>query len=192
LGHSVKVGDVIVFGNKNWSNSWRVLAVEDTRVLLITERVVDTMVFNGLPRGDSQRPLDVHAFYADKSVDSKPVRTDNLWDKSDMKKFLNNDYYINEFNDHDKALIHDYGFGKVFLLSSEEAKEYFYGVNDRAADFTGSSTTWWLRSSITYGYTEYVACVDSYGRVVDEFDDRVGINTASRVGVRPAVWLKIK
>ena len=35
INHDVEVGDTLVFGNDEWENTWLVLAVEDSKVLIV-------------------------------------------------------------------------------------------------------------------------------------------------------------
>ncbi|MCL2137459.1 MAG: toll/interleukin-1 receptor domain-containing protein [Coriobacteriia bacterium] len=72
---------------------------------------------------------------------------------------------------------------KVFLLSTDEAHEYFASDYDRIATFHGSVAWWWLR--LPGNDANYAATVDIDGYVGGDG------NVAGQLGVRPALWLSL-
>ena len=119
---------------------WRVLEVDRERgtALLITEREICERAYHG-------------------------KWEDITWEKCDLRAWLNGEYYENTFSDEEKAAIVEcelenkdnpkYGTkggnptkDKIFLLSIEEAEEFFKNSEDRATD-----SWWWLRSPGSYG-----------------------------------------
>jgi hypothetical protein len=154
LNDFLKVGDTFRFGTHNW----QVLVVEEDRALIITERVVTE-----------------RRFHTDDSAIT--------WANSDMRKWLNDDFY-NRFNEDDKSKI----IGEIFLLSVEEATQYFISNSARIANLSGHggrATWWWLRTpSSDIGST---AGVNVGGAIIE-----AGVvNTVTR-GVRPALWIELE
>jgi hypothetical protein len=110
----------------------------------------------------------------------------NNWTSSEIRHYLNNDFY-NTFNYDEKNRI-DNGNDKIFLLSVQEAQKYFSGDIDRIAlnidDYNMSFYhNWWLRTPWTDEHYVY--------RILR--DGRFSNCSAreSRIGVRPALWLKL-
>jgi len=146
---------------------WRALHIdkEKKRALIIAKVCVDRAPYDE-PYDDRDEPV--------------------TWETSSLRKWLNNDYYENILSPAIKERIveTDQRLGKVFLLSVEDAKQYFSDVTDRQATFQdGSAACWWLRSP---GYTSYAALVDDDGYV---YEDGFLVNYSR--GIRPALWLNI-
>jgi hypothetical protein len=118
---------------------------------------------------------------------------DNDWRASDIKKWLNEDFYNGAFSEseRDAILTAHYRHGgpndgsdktdssKIFLLSIDEAlnDDYFADDDDRAA-----STSWWLRSPGLYLYR--AALVYSHGYI---FDNGNVSDVYRSYAVRPAL-----
>ena len=138
------------------------------------------------------------------------------WKTSDIRSWLNNEFYKNAFTGMEQKRIQDvlvktennpsYGtYGgsttkdKVFLLSIDEAEELISNDEIRKAEATEyakktgvyvndktGGTLWWLRSP---GYDgEHAAGVDFRGWV---YTDGYGIDS-SYDGIRPAIWLSLE
>ena len=169
---------------------WRVLAVEEDRVLLFSEYALDMQDFN---------------FNRDRKI---------TWESSDIRTWLNGDFYNSAFTPEEKDRIIesvignsdrlvDNTFDRVFLLSYAEAGEYFPTDGDRqcratayarsrGADVFDSSarTRWWLRSGEEdpVGAEKWAAVVWAYGS--REFLSE--INTITNVAVRPAIRIRLQ
>ena len=166
---SAKVGDYIKFGNYPQTSNggvqpieWQVLSIENGKMLVISRYGLDAKRFDS---------------------------SSNVWKNSEIRKWLNGDFYNKAFTDQEKKSINlsnlsDVGTtDNVFLLSGDwngngEANEYFaddearkckateYAVENGAYvdDDTGCSW-WWLRSPFpNYGYSVYDV---SYGGDID-------------------------
>ena len=198
----VQAGDLITFGryeqDGNIDNGpeeikWRVLAVEDGKVLVISEYI-----------------LDVTYYYYNWSGNA-------IWRGSHLRSWLNFRFYNIAFSEEEQgmiALTHtvnednpDFNteggtdtVDKVFQLSIAEAEDYFkddvdrqvyatqYAINNGAYVWkdTGMSR-WWLRSP---GKSDkYAAYVSSDGSV-----DISGVSIGSKksVGVRPTMWINME
>ncbi|HJI69622.1 MAG TPA: DUF6273 domain-containing protein [Oscillospiraceae bacterium] len=201
---TAKVGDIVYFGTYEQDNDttngkedieWLVLAKEDNKILVISDKALDCQEYN-------------------------PSWSDVTWETCSLRKWLNNDFINDAFSDDEKAMIptvtvsadnnpeYDTDPGnatkdKVFLLSIVEAEKYFtsdearkcvpteYAISNGA--YTSDSYTkggkatcwWWLRSP---GVSQRnAASVGSDGSV-----DRIGLSVRSDDdSVRPALWISI-
>lgn len=91
------------------------------------------------------------------------------------------------FNDEEKALFCETEYGRIFILSRDEAREYFKSDRDRTAKFIKGNVSWWLRSSSSYENNMYNDYVSYTGKI----DGNSICYNSSNIGVRPAMWLRI-
>ena len=142
---SAKIGDYVKFGSYPQTSNgdiqpieWQVLSIENCKMLVISRYGLDVKRFDG---------------------------SSNEWKNSEIRNWLNGDFYNKAFTDQEKKSINlsnlsDVGTSdNVFLLSKEEAEKYFanddsrrckatdYAVKNGAwvASINGYSW-WWLRS----------------------------------------------
>ena len=174
FGKVPTVGDTITFGTYQQSTSggpaaitWRVLAIEGGKMLVISEYGLDCRQFN--------------------SSRSKG----NAWDSSDLKSWLNGTFKSAAFSSDELQMV-----GEVICLSVDEADQYFSGHKDRVCYptahakaqgvWTSSSGAcgWWLRSPGSDG-SECAAFVDDGGYV----DTCGSLVDGNNYAVRPALWL---
>ena len=183
-----KVGETTEFGNypqdKDGTEKpieWIVMKNEGNQVLLLSKYVLDVKPYN---------------------EEWEAV----TWQTSDIRQWLNNEFYTTAFNKTEKAKIqtslikNEYNDteDKVFLLSEKEAKTLFSNDDERIAKATGyaeksgvyvneeKSVLWWLRSpgddSDYAAEVNYVGWVSRHGSYVDGNND----------GVRPALHLNLQ
>ena len=181
---SVKVGDVIYFGrypDKNEAMPWRVLDIQEGKVLLLSEDI-----------------LEYRAFH-----DKWGIVT---WETASIRKYLNSDFMDNAFSDKERFIIsttrvvaHENPMcntdpgrdtrDKVFLLSAVEVEKYFPINLDRKCFHCMTSkknnaraSWWWLRSP---GFNEAnAASVWEDGTFAYSYVRDV------RGGIRPALWVE--
>ena len=209
---NLKAGDSIVLGkyeqdydksNGNEDIEWIVLAREDSKVLLLSKYILD---------GD-----DFHSSYS------------AFWKECALRNWLNGEFLSEAFSAKEQSLIslcnnsnetrYDDVVDSVFLLSCQEAEQYFPNEKDRQAFLTEhakhnasynkelNTGTWWLR---TYGensnYAAYIS-VDGYirekgaeitGGTLYREEEKVngslslsGEWRGTFLGIRPAVWISI-
>ncbi|MBQ5777394.1 MAG: hypothetical protein IIV97_01115 [Oscillospiraceae bacterium] len=201
-----EVGDVITFGTYEQDNDeangkepieWRVLAKDEEKVLLLTDKVIDSIPFNN----EMQEWI--------------------TWEDSSLRAWLGGEFVTAAFSEEEAARIletsnpndenRDYGIpatedtlDTVFLLSIRETTEYFktdensaaanedciaypteYAIAKDIEVRNGGAVMWWLREC-TSGVPA-AACDDlgkrfHNGRPMDY----------TRTGVRPAMWVKIE
>ena len=192
---SYRVGDRIPFGQyPQGANGevqplmWRVLAVEDGKALLITDKLIDYIRYN-------------------------KTYTGVTWETCTLRKWMNNDFINKAFSSSQQARIAtvtnqnlnnpEYGTkggnatqDRIFALSIDEAEKYFSSNSDRKAyttdyahkkgyDDSDRSEYWWLRSpgdnSHNAAYVFNDGHINQHG---------IGVNISS-VAVRPAFWLNL-
>ena len=188
-------GDTVFFGeyeqDKDISNgkediAWLVLAKENNKIFVISEKALDCQPYNIEP--------DVNV----------------TWETCTLRKWLNTDFINSAFSSDEKAKIPTvtvsadknpkYGTDpgnatqdQVFLLSITEANKYFDYDNirtcrltDYAAAETSTGWYWWLRSPGDYhglaAYVNFDGSVSNGGYIVSD----------SNTAVRPAMWISIK
>ncbi|MDR2533016.1 MAG: DUF6273 domain-containing protein [Oscillospiraceae bacterium] len=179
---SVSVGDVIQFG----ALEWRVLEIQDGMALIITEDVID------------RRP-----YHADGG--------DITWEHSSLRAYLNGEFY-NSFSSSEQGRIIETTIinsnnptrgtaggnnttDNIFLLSIDEANNYFTDNASRIAlNANGEASWWWLRSP--GDSCNYAAIVYGVGNVYEGGEGggvRVGGGNVyyNHGGVRPALWLNL-
>ncbi|MCI6923687.1 MAG: DUF6273 domain-containing protein [Oscillospiraceae bacterium] len=196
---NAKVGDIVYFGTYEQDNDtsngkedikWRVLAKENNRILVISDKALDCQPYNSSYR-------------------------DITWENCTLRKWLNNDFVNAAFTAEERAKIpmvtvsadknpkYDTDPGnatkdKVFLLSIVEAEKYFafdgarrcvptdYAVARGAYVNSDNGTCWWWLRSPGY-YQNYAADVLLGG---DVYEDGYGVNHGD-CAVRPAMWITI-
>ena len=200
---SVRVGDRMPFGQyPQGANGevqplvWRVLAVENGRALLITEKLIDCVKYH-------------------------TKRTDVTWETCTLRQWMNRDFIHKAFSSSEQTQIAtvtnqnpnnpvertkggNATQDKIFALSINEAEKYFRNDDDRMAAPTayaikngtwvsdsyslpnGEKTgLWWLRSPGVNG--DLAAFVD-----LDGYISQGGLDVSDgEVAVRPAFWLNL-
>lgn len=188
------VGDYVVFGVYEQDNDisngkedikWLVLAKEDDKVLVISEKALDYQSYNA-------------------------SRLEVTWKTSFLRKWLNAIFFESAFNAMERSKIQTSNVSadknpkcdtdpggiandKVFLLSALEAERYFRSERERKCVSTayasarcgfGSSTDWWLRSP---GDDQTCAAlINDDGSVF-----YLGFKVDNKNYVRPAMWLNL-
>lgn len=165
---------------------WRVLKKENDQLMIISRDIIRRKSF----------------FVSDDNTLS------STWENSDIRKWLNNDFYQRSFSGVEKAKIvpstitnnktkfmkeylgGDDTLDNVFLLSVEEAESLFNSSEDRK-----SFCNWWLRSSrsqdIDSAGDSIEACYAiSVGGFDGEIQTKFGENITTKIGVRPVMWIR--
>lgn len=202
---SVSVGDKVRFGTYEQDNDisngkedieWRVLAKENNRILVISDKALDCQLYN--------------------------VKYDVVtWKTCTLRKWLNDDFFSSAFTDAEKMCIPIVTVSadknpkystysgkttkdKIFLLSTKEAEKYFVDDEERKCIptdyaiaqgvYTSDNHTingvgtcyWWLRSP---GSIQSCATL-----VYDDgvFSERGYDVNRSCSAVRPAMWITVE
>ncbi len=199
-------GDVVTLGTYEQDNDeangkepleWRVLAKDEEKMLLITDKVIDCVPFND------------------------EMEDEVTWEDSSIRKWLDEEFITVAFSENEAARIletsnenaenRDYGISakenttdRVFLLSIKETTEYLsaeeyatvtdenciaypteYAIAKDIEVRNGGAVMWWLRE--TTSQQDGAAC-DDFGKRFHRGRDM----DYTRTGVRPAMWVKIE
>ena len=178
--YGAKIRDIVEFGNYQGNIRWKVLAAQDNRLLLITESAIEN------------RPYDISG-------------ADVTWETCFLREWLNETFLNKAFSKKEQAMIletkvtadknPEYSTNpgentqdRIFLLSIQEANQYFSSDRDRKCCVEGddSACWWWLRSP---GDDSDCAATVSPGGSIDNngyaFDD-------ADFAVRPALWINLE
>lgn len=193
---AANIGDKVTFGTYEQDNDtsngkedieWLVLAKEDDRILVISDKALDCQPYN-------------------------TAAISTTWENCSLRKWMNSTFLNDAFSVEDQAHIkitnisadenpnYNTNSGnattdKIFLLSINEVKEYFdsdrtrqcapteYTIANKVKGDTVCS--WWLRTS--GHFQDYTASVSRDGSV-DYSGTGVHLN---HTGVRPAMWIDI-
>ncbi len=192
-------GKIITFGHYEQDNNtdngseeieWQILAEEDGRALVISRYGLDAKPY------------------------SEDLR-DVTWETSTLRKWLNGEFFDSAFSPEEKERIPEATnrnpdnptsgtaggndtSDRIFLLSIDEAKQYFRTDGARQSRVTAyakakganvsnyyRNSYWWLRSP--GGISQSAAVVNIFGEVNT---DGFGVNNTDYV-VRPAFWLDL-
>lgn len=200
LMRKAAVGDKITFGTYEQDNvtsngaediEWLVLAKENNKILVISDKALDYQRYN-------------------KTYEKI------TWEQCSLRKWLNDSFFNAAFSEEEQALIQNTTVSadknpkystdpgnattdKVFLLSINEAEKYFSGEQARKCTTTAYVIAiaqseydnkyvswWWLRSP--GDKQENAARVDYAGSI-----DYSSLSVSGNVGcVRPALWISLE
>ena len=144
------------------------------------------------------------------ALDQKPyhdTKTEITWDKSTLRKWLNEEFYLAAFSRAHQSLISDTEvintvtgnsenypttagettIDKVFILSKDEITTYFPSESSRrwAALYSSSRSDAWLRGPGMYT-NQNAICIDDDGEI-----SSIGTSVNTFAFVRPAMWIEI-
>jgi hypothetical protein len=212
---ALKVGDIVTLGTYDMDNdpengkesiTWRVLAIENGKALIISEICVDAAKYNAQKGEVTWETSDIRAQLNDK--DESFYAT--AFDEGEKEYILSSTIKNSDNAYHDSEGGNDTE-DRVFLLSFDEAEQYFNSDEDRIAKASMAAIanggecfdsrtksqaaaspesndymaiSWWLRSPGENG--KNAANVLYFGQA-----NPVGSRTDLAVrGIRPAMWVK--
>ena len=189
---NAKIGGTAFFGSYEQNNDksdgaekieWIVLAKENGKALITSRYALNCKVFN-------------------------EENSDNIWETSFLREWLNSEFYQNAFSEDERTIIEPYSTDSepgdnVFVLSTEEAEKYLseeniskcsptpfakaFGARTRTKCRTENgelTCCYWLRSKGWHNdfaaMIYYDGSVYMRGECVDE-----------ELAVRPAIWVNI-
>lgn len=202
---SVSVGDKVRFGTYEQDNDisngkedieWRVLAKENNRILVISDKALDCQLYN-------------------------VINDDVTWKTCTLRKWLNDDFFNSAFTDAEKICIPTVTVtadknpkystysgkttkDKIFLLSTKEADEYFVDDEERKCIptdyaiaqgvYTSDNHTingvatcwWWLRSPGSIQACATLVYADG------AFSERGYDVNRGCSAVRPVMWINLE
>lgn len=116
----IEVGDILVFGSNEVNDTWQVLAVDGSRILLVNERTILDLPF-----------IDVYV--------KSQARYYSIYE------WLDEIYYAKVFNSREKALIAETDGNYAFLLTWEDVNTYLPTNTSRiTGDYGDYTNEWWL------------------------------------------------
>lgn len=141
-------------GNNTEPIEWIVLDKQENKALLLSKKIIDYEAY-----GDSVRNY----------IDGKR----NLWKNSDIREWLNNDFFYKAFRANEQLMVlntllvnnneksgilnEESTEDKVFLLSADEAKQYFAPLQTEYRVYNGDNDVECLYSDkLKAEYTNYV------------------------------------
>ena len=192
---NLTVGDSVFFGTYEQDNNlengtedieWEVVDIKDNSALIYSKKILDIANFHN------------------SMVDSDTF----CWGQSDLRNWMNLEFYGKAFNDTEKNCIRPMHIvdgstvtdDKVFLLSKIEMEEYRLSTGARPsryaynAGITISVDQWgeyWLRSweKGEWYINKQINTVDNDGKIVTKNMNESKNGYNERFGVRPAVWI---
>lgn len=176
---TLSVGETFYYGHYNDAPlEWTILDIQNNQIFAITTNAVDRKKYND-------------------------TRTDVTWSSCSLRTWLNNDFANEVFNSEEQSRIiattvnpgtnpnysTDAGNAtedKVFLLSIDEANQYFNSDESRMCEYDGESCWWWLRSpGDAQSHTTHIFRDGSVCYLGDSVDNDL-------LAVRPAFWINIE
>ena len=171
--------------NENALIEWLVLKNDGSKALLISKYALDCQQYNT----------------SDRNV---------TWETCTLRKWLNGTFISNAFSHEEQAMILSTTTesadtkDRVFLLSEDEAREYFSSDSTRQCQGTAycfaqggdqdsdGRCSWWLRSPGGYFSRDYVSIVDNYGCAGwQPYHDTCCLPFTDGIAVRPALWIDL-
>ena len=174
--------DYIEFGNYNGKSiEWIVLKADKGEALIISKYV-----------------LKSNQFY----IKDKKNFGENWWEISNVKEWLNNEFYNESFNSDEKNKIVEKGFmkkEKVTILDNKEIKNLFGmnnklvinnhtktillpGIQDDNIDLSDGYVPYWTKTV----KSDRISVVKSSG----ELNEDGYLPTHNKIGIRPAMYIK--
>ena len=212
---SAKVGDKVYFGNiiqdykkgKEEPISWIVCDIQDGHVLLVSEKVLYDYQYHNYHDKTTWKDSKLcrmlnHDLYTSvfskeekKMLSGKKDENNPDWDITDKEAFT---YYINDSDEYDYEDV-KVETELVFILSKEETERYMPSSEDRIATATKAvqdqgignrnndhKAPWWITDmgtgELKAMYIDTDGNINSEGKIINN----------SGMGVRPAIWIKVK
>lgn len=189
-----EITDIVEFGDFGEIKNWIVLAKEEARVLLLSERII-------VERSLDERTWD-HRHHFETS-----------WETCELRKWLNEEYLNRAFSEEEQSYILDTEVpasgnsyldidggndtvDKIYILSREEILEYLPDPHDRRTGSVkaGGTSCYWLRTRHSQGggvaRVYEFTIVGTLGEVA-ELQYEAGRASCLSSGVRPVLWVDI-
>jgi len=165
-----KMGDMLELGGIDWY----VIRVEGGKALLLSVDILEERQFHEEWEDVTWETCDLRAYLGGEFYNAIFTDEEKAW-IADSK--LKND--VSELEDFETVAGND-TVDRIFLLSVQEAEEYFAAGEDRA---TEGRENWWLRTPgrMTNRAASYIGWFGSI--------ETGGYSARNEVGVRPALWL---
>jgi len=162
---------------------WRVLEVQEDRALLLTERIVKQRKYHASDVNTTWEKCELRNYLNGTGSFSGKGFIDGFGPQEQSRILFTNNANLNnpQYGTKGGASTQD----KVFLLSIDEAEDYFNNDMERVAKHGSGAWWWWLRSPGSNSYSAASVYID--GSLIMDGDS---VHDAEG-GVRPALWLNL-
>ncbi len=205
IDKNIKKDDILLFGSYEQDNNkkngkelieWHVLDVADGKALIVSKYTLDSKAYQ--------------------------ANAENVtWESSDLRKWLNEDFYKTAFSDEERARITDTKLinqdndtfevdggkdttDKIFILSFDEVNKYkdaFWKTDENSINYISYATAYAIDQGIKIGKS--LNC-ENWVRMPGEGNDSAtyimtdggidicGAMSWANMGVRPAMWINLE
>jgi hypothetical protein len=154
--------------------TWRVLEVQGSKVLLITEDVIETRAYHSVGKSVTWETCDLRRYFNGPFLQKFSGEEQRMILETQTPNPVNAEYKTDGGDD---------TVDKVFIFNIEEARRYFNNDANR-----GTGSRWWLRSpGNSSGRSARVltdGSINTIGTGVTEAGDAAGL--------RPAIWINLQ
>ena len=165
-----------------------------------------SVTFGGIEWITLEKNGDITLLLSKDIIEKSPYKSDfasTTWETCTLRTYLNATWYEDTFSDEEKAKIQttnvvninnaEYNTSggnttkdKVFLLSIDEADQYFSRDQNRVAECYGIVDSWWLRSP---GNNDRSAAYVGRNGFIYNYGESVSNES---IGIRPALWVNLE
>ena len=184
------IGQEIPFGKYYW----RVLKIEDGKMLIISTKIIEARVYHGKYADVTWEDCDLRVYLNTTFInetfspaEQERISLRKVWNREFWKESETEEFRKGNIGLYDKSDV-DYTEDKIFLLSVEEVQTLFANNADRVATFNGEAHWWWLRS---HGAVPAFAAGIYYDGEIMVFGRNVIDTCSGGGGVRPALFLNL-
>lgn len=177
---------------------WKIL--DPSKGLVLCESIIDSQAFNN----NLYATGNTSTWWADYWKDSARTIHANNYTNSDIKDWLNDDFYYTAFTESQRKLINSQTVGKISLLTRNDTTNSSYGfINDGSRKASGTDyakaqglrvsngTSIWMTQSAASSLGINISCVHFDGHTFDRESNDYGHTSMTFHGVRPAMCVDL-
>lgn len=175
---------------------WRIL--DPSKGLVLCNSIIDSQAFNN----NLYATGNTSTWWADYWKDSARTIYANNYAKSDIKEWLNDDFYYTAFTEANRKIISTQTDGKICLLTRSDTTNNAYGfINDESRKAYGTDyakaqgllvsegSSIWMTQSAASSLGINISCVYFDGHTFDRESNDYGHTSMTFHGVRPVLYL---
>ncbi|MBP1047333.1 hypothetical protein I6N96_13700 [Enterococcus sp. BWM-S5] len=203
-----RIGSILPFGDYNW----RVLAVKEQSILLMTEEIIEQREYHDTPEDITWADCALRKYLNDAFYNSF-TEADKVRIIPTSNKNSNNEWYDSiggeDTQDHifllsiEETVCQYFGDSSKLLYNPSKKQRYWFQRKDennpkREAYFNNRGWWWWLRSPgrgnrrAVYIHGDGNIGIQGNGTFKYSSNTLHPISGDNRGGVRPALWLKLE
>lgn len=177
---------------------WRIL--DPSKGLVLCNSIIDSQAFNN----NLYATGNTSTWWADYWKDSARTIYANNYAKSDIKEWLNYDFYYTAFTEANRKIISTQTDGKICLLTRSDTTNNAYGfINDESRKAYGTDyakaqgllvsegSSIWMTQSAASSLGINISCVYFDGHTFDRESNDYGHTSMTFHGVRPAMCVDL-